>query len=79
MNEAQIERVRELVQEIATGESITFDEAFAGVMGLLREHTNHMPKGRTGAAGSGSAHSLYSQNAQSDTSATKTAATPGRE
>ena len=29
MNEEQIERFRQIVQEIATDESVTFDEAFA--------------------------------------------------
>lgn len=48
MNEEQIERFRQIVQDIATDESISFDEAFAGVIGLLVEHASCMPKGKKG-------------------------------
>ena len=47
MNEEQIERVRAIVQEIATDESVTFDEAFAIAMGHLKYWADEMPKGRT--------------------------------
>lgn len=60
----QIERFRQIVQEIATDESLTFDEAFAGVMGLLKEHADCMPKGKP-SAGGGSNQSSKSQACQS--------------
>jgi hypothetical protein len=64
MNEEQIERIQKIVQEIATDESITFDQAFAGAMGLLKEHADCMPKGKP-SAGGGSTQSSKSQACQS--------------
>jgi len=64
MNEAQIERVREIVQAIATGESFSFDEAFAIAMGHLKYWSDEMPKGRK-ASGGGTGQSAYSQADQS--------------
>lgn len=51
MNEAQIDRVRELVQEIATDENLSFDEAFAIAMAQLKHWAGGMPKGKTASAG----------------------------
>ncbi|PHN54801.1 hypothetical protein AO286_19155 [Pseudomonas syringae] len=60
MNEEQIERFREIVQGIATDESITFEEAFNGVVGLLVEYASCMPKGKKGqACGSSQAGSSH--------------------
>ena len=53
MNEAQIEQVREIVQEIATDESTSFAEAFAIAMGSLKQWVDRMPKGRKAAGCSG--------------------------
>jgi len=53
MNEEQIERFRQIVQEIATDESVTFDEAFTIASSYLAYWVSEMPKGRQGAAGSG--------------------------
>lgn len=53
MNEAQIEQVQEIVQEIATDEGISFDEAFAIAMGNLKQWVDRMPKGRNAAGCSG--------------------------
>jgi len=52
MNEAQKKEIQDIVQEIATDESISFDEAFAIAVGMLKLHGGGMPKGRK-AAGSG--------------------------
>ncbi|EOD2840498.1 hypothetical protein [Pseudomonas aeruginosa] len=46
MNAEQIERVRVIVQEIATDESIAFDEAFSVAMDHLKYWADEMPKGR---------------------------------
>ncbi|UEH06334.1 hypothetical protein [Pseudomonas sp. HN8-3] len=51
MNEAQIERVRKIVQEIAADESIGFDEAFSLAMEMLKFHADGMPKGRKASGG----------------------------
>lgn len=53
MNEAQIERVRVIVQEIATDESMSFDGAFAIAMAHLKYWADRMPKGREASNGSG--------------------------
>ncbi|CRM94471.1 hypothetical protein [Pseudomonas sp. 22 E 5] len=53
MNEAQIEQMQEIVQEIATDEGISFDEAFAIAMGNLKQWVDRMPKGRSAAGCSG--------------------------
>ncbi len=50
MNEEQIERFRQIVQEIATDESVTFDEAFAIASNYLAYWVSEMPKGRKGQA-----------------------------
>lgn len=60
MNEDQIKQVREVVQEIATDESIGFDEAFSIAMGMLKFHADGMPKGRK-ASGGGSSQAGSSQ------------------
>ncbi|MDI2589992.1 hypothetical protein POF45_00910 [Pseudomonas sp. 681] len=46
MNEAQTKQIQDIVQDIATDESISFDEAFAIAMGMLKFHADGMPKGR---------------------------------
>ncbi|MEG3012675.1 MAG: hypothetical protein RR845_25605, partial [Pseudomonas sp.] len=46
MNDVQIKRVKEIVQEIATDESICFDEAFSIAMGHLKQWADEMPKGK---------------------------------
>lgn len=46
MNEQQIERFRQIVQEIATDESVSFDEAFAIASNHLANWVSQMPKGR---------------------------------
>ncbi|MGY2364749.1 hypothetical protein ACW9IO_19515 [Pseudomonas azotoformans] len=53
MNEEQIERFRQIVQEIATDESVTFDEAFAIASNHLAYWVSEMPKGRKASGGSG--------------------------
>jgi len=65
MNEEQIERVRQIVQGIATDESMTFDDAFTGVIGLLVEYASCMPKGRKGqSCGSSQAGSSHPDHAE---------------
>lgn len=64
MNKDQIERVRQIVQEIATDESISFDEAFAIAMGHLKYWADEMPKGRP-FSGGGSSQPSKSQADQS--------------
>ncbi|MDH0758045.1 hypothetical protein N5C70_15190 [Pseudomonas juntendi] len=60
MNEQQIERFRQIVQEIATDESVSFDEAFAIASNHLAYWVSEMPKGRKleacGSAQTGSSH-----------------------
>lgn len=46
MNEEQIERFRQIVQEIATDENVSFDEAFAIASGHLAYWVSQMPKGK---------------------------------
>lgn len=53
MNEAQIEQVQEIVQEIATDEGISFDEAFAIAVANLKQWADRLPKGRNAAGCSG--------------------------
>ncbi|MFO3675759.1 hypothetical protein ACKWMZ_26740 [Pseudomonas protegens] len=50
MNEEQIKRFRQIVQEIATDESITFDEAFSIASNHLAYWVSEMPKGRNSQA-----------------------------
>jgi len=76
MNEEQIERVRQIVQEIATDESVTFDEAFAIAMGHLAYWVREMPKGRA-FSGGGSRQAGFSQADQSLDSETNTEGSAG--
>lgn len=46
MNEQQIERFRQIVQEISTDEKVSFDEAFAIASNHLAYWVSEMPKGR---------------------------------
>ncbi|MGH8379289.1 hypothetical protein [Pseudomonas sp.] len=64
MNAEQIERVRGIVQEIATDESISFDEAFSIAMNHLKYWADEMPKGRP-FSGGGSSQAGCSQLDQS--------------
>lgn len=76
MNEAQIERLREIVQEIATDESISFDEAFAVASNYLAYWVSEMPKGR--AFSGGDSHQAgFSQADQSLDSETNTDGSAG--
>ncbi|MBW8126580.1 MULTISPECIES: hypothetical protein [Pseudomonas] len=59
MKEEQIERFRRIVQEVATDESVTFDEAFAIASNYLAYWVSEMPKGRQ-ASGGGKAHAVES-------------------
>lgn len=54
MNEEQIERFRQIVQEIATDESLTFDEAFSIASNYLAYWASEMPKGRQASGGGSS-------------------------
>lgn len=65
MNEQQIERFRQIVQEISTDEKVSFDEAFSIASNHLAYWVSEMPKGRQAKA-CGSAQSTYSQADQSD-------------
>lgn len=60
MNEEQIERFRQIVQEIATDESVTFDEAFSIASNHLAYWVSEMPKGKKaqacGSSQAGSSH-----------------------
>lgn len=60
LNEEQIERFRQIVQEIATDESISFDEAFATASSYLAYWVSEMPKGRK-ASGGGKSQAVGSQ------------------
>lgn len=51
MNEEQIERFRKIVQEIATDESVSFDEAFAIASNHLAYWVSEMPKGKAFSGG----------------------------
>lgn len=72
MNEEQIERIREIVQEIATDESLDFDEAFSIASGYLAYWVSEMPKGRSFACGEGRSRASGNQADQSLDSLTKT-------
>ena len=76
MNEEQIERVRAIVQEIATDENISFDEAFAIAMGHLKYWADEMPKGKT-FSGGGSHQAGFNQADQSLDSETNTEGSAG--
>jgi hypothetical protein len=76
LNEAQTKRVKEIVQEIATDESISFDEAFAIAMGHLKYWADEMPKGRA-FSGGGSHQAGFSQPDQSLDSETNTEGSAG--
>lgn len=54
LNAEQIERFRKIVQEIATDESVCFDEAFAIASNHLAYWVSEMPKGRSFSAGGSS-------------------------
>lgn len=64
MNQDQIERFRQIVQEIATGESVSFDQAFAIASNYLAYWVSEMPKGRH-CSGGGSHQAGLSQADQS--------------
>lgn len=64
MNAEQIERVRVIVQEIATDEGISFDEAFSIAMNHLKYWADEMPKGRKSEGGG----SNYAGRSQADQS-----------
>jgi hypothetical protein len=55
MNKEQIERFRQIVQEVATDESVTFDEAFTIASNHLAYWVSEMPKGRQASVCSGKA------------------------
>lgn len=59
MDAEQTERARRIVQEIATDESISFDEAFSAAMSHLKHWADSMPKGRAFSVG-GSGQSVKS-------------------
>lgn len=54
MNEEQIERFRQIVQEVAAGESVSFDEAFAIASNYLAYWVSETPKGRKASGGGSS-------------------------
>lgn len=60
MNEQQIERLRQIVQEISSDENISFDEAFAIASNHLAYWVSEMPKGRP-FAGGGKSQAVGSQ------------------
>ncbi|WP_296267401.1 hypothetical protein [Pseudomonas sp. UBA6562] len=53
MNEQQIERFRQIVQEISTDEKVSFDEAFAIASNHLAYWVSEMPKGKQAVGCSG--------------------------
>ena len=71
MNESQAKRIQEIVQEIATDENISFDEAFETASNYLAYWVSEMPKGRA-FAGGGSHQTGFSQADQSLDSETNT-------
>lgn len=77
MNEDQIERFRQIIQEIATDESVTFDEAFAIASNYLAYWVSEMPKGRPSAGGGSSSQASRSQPDQSLDSETNTEGSVG--
>ncbi|GLX91981.1 hypothetical protein Pfra02_45490 [Pseudomonas fragi] len=60
----QIERFRQIVQEVATDESVSFDEAFSIASNYLAYWVSEMPKGRS-CSGGGSSQAGNSQPDQS--------------
>ncbi|WP_122663530.1 hypothetical protein [Pseudomonas viridiflava] len=54
MNEEQIERFRQIVQEISTDEKVSFDEAFSIASNYLAYWVSQMPKGRQCSGGGSS-------------------------
>lgn len=77
MNEEQIERFRQIVQEIATDESVTFDEAFSIASNHLAYWVSEMPKGSAFAGGGSSSQAGRSQPDQSLDSETNTEGSAG--
>ena len=77
MNEEQIERFRQIVQEIATDESVTFGEAFSIASNYLAYWVSEMPKGRPSAGGGSSSQASRSQPDQSLDSETNTEGSAG--
>ena len=73
----QIERFRQIVQEIATDESVSFDEAFAIASNYLAYWVSEMPKGRPSAGGGSSSQAGRSQPDQSLDSETNTEGSAG--
>ena len=65
MNKQQIERFRQIVQEISTDEKVSFDEAFTIASSHLAYWVSEMPKGRQ-AVDCDSHQSSYSQADQSE-------------
>ena len=54
MNEQQIERVHQLVKELADKSNISFDDAFERAVGVIKYHAiDAVPWGKVGACGSG--------------------------
>ena len=76
LNAEQIERFRKIVQEIATDESVTFDEAFSIASNYLAYWVSEMPKGRA-FSGGGSLQAGFSQADQSLDSETNTDGSAG--
>ncbi len=77
MNEEQIERFRRIVQEIATDESVSFDEALAIASNHLAYWVSEMPKGRKSSGGGSSPQTGRSQPGQSLDSETHTEGSAG--
>ncbi|MEE8877183.1 hypothetical protein [Pseudomonas helleri] len=77
MNEQQIERFRQIVQEIATDESVSFDEAFAIASNYLAYWVSEMPKGRKSSGGGSSCQAGSSQPDQPLDSETHTEGSAG--
>lgn len=76
MNEDQIERFRQIVQEISTDEKVSFDEAFKIASNYLAYWVSEMPKGKS-YAGGGSHQAGFSQADQSLDSETNTEGSAG--
>lgn len=76
MNEEQIERFRQIVQEISTDEKVSFDEAFKIASNYLAYWVSEMPKGKA-SAGGGSHQAGFSQADQSLDSETNTEGSVG--
>lgn len=76
LNAEQIERFCKIVQEIATDESVSFDEAFAIASNHLAYWVSEMPKGKAFSGGS-SRQTGFSQADQSLDSETNTEGSAG--